>query len=296
MNLSETDKEKINRINDLLLELKPLLYDLKDVVNNDCYVPYNPFYNIKPAVDVVEPEYVECVLSKINATFGKIYKRDKEGFLLLDDNVSEHYPVKCGRYFKPSTKEAYLAQQKEVEKEWKVGQIVKDKDNNYAVIVETRVTEVVCDNYSPHGRFMTIDKDRIYTTTEKEAEDWLKGIAERKYPVGTKFKSVFNDVVIEEVTSGNFIYENNTLYADGGISAVWKGKWAEISEPKPEERFKPKAAREVYFYISDYGEIMKAEFFNDYLDTERYKIGNCFQTEEQAQSAATKIRKILLGV
>jgi len=65
-----------------------------------------------------------------------------------------------------------------------------------------------------------------------------------------------------------------------------------INESKG-ERWKPKEARERYFYISDYGEILGADWFNDYLDRTRHLICNCFETKEAAQEAADKIKQLL---
>ena len=65
-----------------------------------------------------------------------------------------------------------------------------------------------------------------------------------------------------------------------------------INESKG-ERWKPTEVRERYFYISDYGEILGADWFNDYLDKTRHLICNCFETKEAAQEAANKLKQLL---
>lgn len=58
-----------------------------------------------------------------------------------------------------------------------------------------------------------------------------------------------------------------------------KYKW----EPKPGEK---------YYYIDTLGEVSCAINNSLHLDPVRIKYGNCFQTKEQAQKAAEKVKEL----
>lgn len=66
--------------------------------------------------------------------------------------------------------------------------------------------------------------------------------------------------------------------------------WFEPVEP---ERWKPKDG-ETYYFIYSHGEVQEWEWDGDYYDIERYKLGVCFQTEEQAKEASKRVKKTLL--
>ena len=67
-----------------------------------------------------------------------------------------------------------------------------------------------------------------------------------------------------------------------------------------EEEWKPKE-NECYYCISSCGVIMKEMFvmpkrYPTNIDTERFNFGNCFPTEELAESALKQIKDILKGI
>lgn len=69
-------------------------------------------------------------------------------------------------------------------------------------------------------------------------------------------------------------------------------KYPEWLEPVI-ERWKPEP-EEKYFYFYNQEEIGICSFNNDPLDKERFKLGNCFQTKEQAEKASELVHKTLM--
>ena len=69
------------------------------------------------------------------------------------------------------------------------------------------------------------------------------------------------------------------------------------AEEKQVEDIKPKRWRakknEQYYTLGDYFEVCESEENNDHIDEKRYKYGLYFQTEQQAESAAEKIKELL---
>lgn len=53
--------------------------------------------------------------------------------------------------------------------------------------------------------------------------------------------------------------------------------------------WKPNYGRK-YFYINDCGGIMNSEWYDDRIDSEFYKIGNCFKTKEEAELELERIK------
>ena len=51
-----------------------------------------------------------------------------------------------------------------------------------------------------------------------------------------------------------------------------------------------------YYYIDSYGEVHAYQWADDFIDTALYEFGNCFETREQAEAAAAKIKELLLGM
>lgn len=50
---------------------------------------------------------------------------------------------------------------------------------------------------------------------------------------------------------------------------------------------------EQYYTLDDYFEVFESEENNDHIDEKRYEYGSYFQTEQQAESAAEKIKELL---
>lgn len=67
----------------------------------------------------------------------------------------------------------------------------------------------------------------------------------------------------------------------------------ELSEPKEEERWIPTTIGTEYWVISSIFSTHLVKYYANDYDNDFISVGNCFRTEEQAQSAATKIREIL---
>jgi hypothetical protein len=129
-------------------------------------------------------------------------------------------------------------------KEWKpkVGEWVKDKQDNCGLVKEIKDKDnIVVDNQSPHGGLITISLEFILKPTDKEVETWLVSIAEKKYPVGTKFKNAVSNKEIG-ITDGDYEYskENNALYTKDKPNKVsqciwYNGKWAELAPIETEQ-------------------------------------------------------------
>lgn len=60
----------------------------------------------------------------------------------------------------------------------------------------------------------------------------------------------------------------------------------------PKEKWKPKVS-EVYYRFDSGLEVGTSSWNSDSLDEERFENGNCFQTREEAQVAADKIKELL---
>lgn len=69
------------------------------------------------------------------------------------------------------------------------------------------------------------------------------------------------------------------------------------AEAKQVEDIKTKRWRakknEQYYTLDDYFEVCESEENNDHIDEKRYKYGFYFQTEQQAEAAAEKIKELL---
>lgn len=48
--------------------------------------------------------------------------------------------------------------------------------------------------------------------------------------------------------------------------------------------------RRKYFYVNECGGIMNSKWYDDVIDTDRYEIGNCFKTKEEAEFALEKVK------
>ena len=112
--LTQEDKATIKRINELLTELKPLLYDMQEVIKPDCFAPKIEEQSL----------YVRRIREADTLIEGKIYKVEKEGrdyYTIVNDN---------GKYFDYSkvffdivSEQEYTAQQEpkeSKEERWQV--------------------------------------------------------------------------------------------------------------------------------------------------------------------------------
>lgn len=99
--LTQQDKATIKRISELLAELKPLIYGVSHLIDQDCYNPYAPIAPVE--------EYVECVAWQgVLYTEGKIYKVVNG---VIKDNKGDEDELKSIlSHFKPSTLAAFTAQ------------------------------------------------------------------------------------------------------------------------------------------------------------------------------------------
>ena len=302
MDLSETDKELIAKIDELLNQLKNVsqsVFELREVAS--LHYP-NDISKDDIAVDVVEPKSEEKPVFWVSFADvdgfnpNKIYTASPYKNLLMAYNDYGH--THCFKSEKAifHTYEAYianceyLAQQKEVEKEWKVGEWIAIggvKRELYLITSIDEYGEFELDNQD--GKTEGIYKQYLFRAkpTSEEIFNHLKGIAERKYPVGTKVK-VGGGIRVSEAQF-RFFEDVLYLYVSNEIEGypIWSdGVWAEaISEPKPEEMTKRRNWSVNVERV--------AEHLNEYkIEVAVYDLDDRL-TEEQAQFAATKIREIL---
>ena len=96
-----------------------------------------------------------------------------------------------------------------------------------------------------------------------------------------------------------WIFEDNAVYWSD-YSLVTDGTpWMPIKQPapyvKPEpERWKPET-NQWYYYATKDGDWGKYQYADGSFDCNMYDFGNCFQTREQAQEAARRVRETLLN-
>lgn len=92
---------------------------------------------------------------------------------------------------------------------------------------------------------------------------------------------------------GNLIHES-----DGVVAYSWStiGKFPNIltdwfEEIKESNRWKPEARQDYYCVTSD-GSVVKDDWSNWCLDDGRFEIGNCFQTEEEAERVVEYLKAL----
>jgi len=250
-------KEKNEKINPEVWELMP--------------VGFNP-----NQVDSV-PEYVECT-NWGGTTFitGRIYKRRENGRIYGANNVELHLNEKS--YFKPSTKEAFEAQNKtiiqqkpmETNNEFKVGEYVITK--GYSTYYDGRVLKItkisngyyyfeILDNgyYNKTHNFddrCILRRAKLEEIPTKDlSNEELLSIAKTYYPIGTKFQPIYGGKISSIVEENNHLFGKSssgdvivvtTDNGDGQMlknsTAIWskeKGFAKIISSPNEIKGIKP---------------------------------------------------------
>lgn len=86
-------------------------------------------------------------------------------------------------------------------------------------------------------------------------------------------------------SDGVVAYSWSTINKFPNILADW---FEEINEPT---RWKPEM-HQVYHYINSDGCVYGTTWTDDYFDDGRFKIGNCFQTEEEAEQVVEYIKAL----
>lgn len=86
-------------------------------------------------------------------------------------------------------------------------------------------------------------------------------------------------------TTGICLYSANTLEKFPNILTDW---FEEINEST---RWKPEVDQEYYCLGSD-GSVMNDEWVGLSIDCDRFKIGNCFQTEEEAEQVVEYLKAL----
>jgi hypothetical protein len=291
-NLTEQDLKRIEAIEAYLKNLSTILPIITNCKKE--FTPYQP-------IDTTEGYYVRCTSWQGELyTAGKIYQV-VNGIIIDNTGFKDDYAhlIKHQPFFKPATHAEFLAQ--EQGKEWKpkVGEWVKDEIGNCGLVIEIlKNGDLRVDNQSPYGGLITIGTIYVYQPTTEEIQAHLVVIAEKKYPVGTKFKNAVSNKEIG-ITDGDYEYskENNALYTKDKPNKVsqciwYNGKWAELAPIETEQRWQPKLLED-YYYINDWFKVRKTIYTHHDLDRPRILAGNCFKTEQEAQKAAEAIKQYL---
>ena len=158
----------------------PLRIQNKSEITVQEILRYDPFVNKE-----VIPEYVECISNFNHFTKGKIYNwpepKNDDGFIRTDLTSIKKWELR----FKPSTKEAFDAQNKSIEK-WSVGSYVvflKDLMHIKAGYIDI-IKEVLQNNCIYLEKYLTMDIGREnsgevkWFATKSEAEEFAKTLIE----------------------------------------------------------------------------------------------------------------------
>jgi hypothetical protein len=292
-NLTEQDNAK------LLTQEECLISDMNERLKRLEDLYFSKGQETKQPIDTTEGEYA-YILAVKGFTDGKIYLvKYKDGryfptCYVTNDEGQEVAIVPSQIKF--VTHAEFLAQ--EQGKEWKEGEWAYDIIHGHCGIIINDGEDGFLDiDLQDDSRYF-LRKDLARKPTDKDIETWLVSIAEKKYPVGTKFKDG-NDKQFE-ISETEFDYDNreNALfgrcYEFSGWVRIWdNGKWAEIVAPiETEQRCQPKHG-EVYWYLTEFLTPAKEEYWILTYDTARYNAGNCFKTEQEAQKAAEAIKQYL---
>ncbi len=66
------------------------------------------------------------------------------------------------------------------------------------------------------------------------------------------------------------------------------------AKTETEEVWKPKIS-ELYYWVSELSTVSKYTWEGDDIDDQHFNIGNCFQTQSEAQAMADKFKELLKG-
>ncbi len=96
-----------------------------------------------------------------------------------------------------------------------------------------------------------------------------------------------------------WIFEENAVYWSDYSVVTLGTPWMPIKEPEPyvkpePERFRPEV-NQVYFSIVSHC-VFNQAWLGTSGDHDRYAIGNCFETREQAEAALGKVKELLLSL
>lgn len=84
----------------------------------------------------------------------------------------------------------------------------------------------------------------------------------------------------------------STDYNHESISGLYTNKVIEEDFDLPKEKWKPELGQGYYYMDEDLG-VNKDFWEDDNIDLARYKIGNCYQTEEECEAAIERVKKVL---
>jgi hypothetical protein len=241
-----------------------------------------------PPIDTTEGEvdYVRCVKTNNIATKGTIIPNSFEY-----DKYPEHWEA--------ATHAEFLAQEQGKEGDWAWNSYTKEFLGIITRLDLSDTSEITLDNQDgKSNHFATLAM--LVKPSPEEIQTHLVEIAQKKYPVGTKFKNAVSNKEIG-ITDGDYEYskENNALYTKDKPNKVsqciWcNGKWAEQAPIETEQRWKPEKGQ-LYYYVnwSQKDKIGSFTWVSDETDIDFYELGNCFKTKEAAQKAAEAIKQYL---
>ena len=298
-NLSNLTVEEQDLISDMNERLKRLEVLLDEALEKETPETFKQWLADKrnPPIDTTEPNYVR--IAKVweevaSIEEGRVYKTKPSGdpnFFMLElenGNWTWTYKNDC----QPATEAEYLAQ--EQGKEWKleVGKFVWNSPNKALL--------GLVKEFSDHKNKVYVDLQNgtcewwhtniLVKPTDKDVENCLVAIAEKKYPVGSRVK--FGKFTKEISVPLCFKYKNGKLEcADFEYWTPTNG-WAELAPIETEQRWKPNLS-DCYYYIKSNLDVQYTIYSHRFLDEPRINSGNCFKTEEEAKEIAAQIKTLL---
>ena len=285
-------------------------YDVEKEDEHNYYINGFGFSKDKLAVlsptesAVEEAQYFRC--ARWDGEFyteGNVYEV-ANGIIVDNRGVEDKFSEISG-HFKPSTIEAFTAQNTIAQTEWKENDFVQ-QGAAIGIVTQVMNDRVLATNLNG-GWAMNVTFDKAIKPTQNSIENTLKTIAIKKYPVGTKYKVKYqNEAEPRVITNDGFKYspcrwsydhDKEIQSLDNNGLVVWDNidGWASILEVEPikEERWRPTQEDEEYYYLSDTFEVQTHIYQDGLLDMEYIEAGNYFKTRELAQEAATKIKQLL---
>ena len=147
-----------------------------------------------------------------------------------------------------------------------------------------------------------------------EIKKWKDGnllvrpnFGKKEYAVYSDKKAKFDDEIMLYAYANDKIYGTNVICESRDFKAAsvsdindfqnilhtYRKEWSFKHKKLIDWKFEPKDS-EGYWYINDVGEICHTLFnYSSLYDNKRVKIGNCFQTKDEAFNARDKIAKII---
>jgi hypothetical protein len=153
---------------------------------------------------------------------------------------------------------------------------------------KSRIAEIVKECLS----FETVEKDWSTATLDDVPVDWLA--------IGLKNCYVCKDREVIKLGPKTEWWRDDLEAIRNEYGRMFPTKrlaemYLETLRWEPKERWKPDYGKR-YFVITAFGRVQTRSWEEDDLDYDCSMFGNCFRTESEAQSAAEKVKALLLSL